>query len=113
MFSCSIWFRLNGSPSRGMSPRPGIFRDSSLCSLEINPAIMAVLEFGTMTVVRASQKTPAGMATYANSITLTPGTITAGVSGNEFTVHALVRAGALDLEDGGMDRRVSRFEGLT
>jgi multicomponent Na+:H+ antiporter subunit E len=67
----------------------------------------------TMTVVRASQKTPAGMATYANSITLTPGTITAGVSGNEFTVHALVRAGALDLEDGGMDRRVSRFEGLT
>ncbi len=65
----------------------------------------------TMTVVRASQKTPAGMATYANSITLTPGTITAGVSGNEFTVHALVRDGALDLEGGGMDRRVSQFEG--
>ena len=65
----------------------------------------------TMTVVRASQKTPAGMVTYANSITLTPGTITVGVSGNEFTVHALVRDGALDLEGGGMDRRVSQFEG--
>jgi len=48
----------------------------------------------TMTVVRASQKTPAGMATYANSITLTPGTITVGVSGNQLTVHALVRDGA-------------------
>ncbi len=37
----------------------------------------------TMTVVRASQKTSVGVATYANSITLTPGTITVGVNGNE------------------------------
>lgn len=65
----------------------------------------------TMTVVRASQKTQAGIATYANSITLTPGTITVGVSGNDLTIHALVRDGALDLEGGGMDRRVSQFEG--
>jgi multicomponent Na+:H+ antiporter subunit E len=65
----------------------------------------------TMTIVRASQKTPVGVATYANSITLTPGTITVGVNGNELTVHALVREGALDLEAGGMDRRVSQFEG--
>ena len=45
----------------------------------------------TMTVVRASQRTRVGVATYANSITLTPGTITVGVNGNELTVHALVR----------------------
>jgi multicomponent Na+:H+ antiporter subunit E len=64
-----------------------------------------------MTVVRASQRTTAGIATYANSITLTPGTVTVGVSGNELTVHALVREGALDLEAGEMDRRVTRFEG--
>ena len=65
----------------------------------------------TMTVVKASQRTSAGVATYANSITLTPGTITVGVSGKDLTVHALVRDGALDLEQGGMDRRVSQFEG--
>lgn len=65
----------------------------------------------SMTVVRGSQKTPAGLATYANSITLTPGTVTAGVDGNNLTVHALVREGADDLEAGGMDRRVSAFEG--
>jgi multicomponent Na+:H+ antiporter subunit E len=65
----------------------------------------------TMTVVRASQRTRVGVATYANSITLTPGTITVGVNGNDLTIHALVRDGALDLEAGGMDRRVSRFEG--
>lgn len=65
----------------------------------------------TMTVVRASQRTTTGVATYGNSITLTPGTITVGVNGSELTVHALVREGALDLEGGGMDRRVSQFEG--
>lgn len=65
----------------------------------------------TMTVVRAGQKTRAGVATYANSITLTPGTITVAISGNDLTVHALVREGALDLEAGGMDHRVSQFEG--
>jgi multicomponent Na+:H+ antiporter subunit E len=65
----------------------------------------------TLTVVAASQQTGAGIATYANSITLTPGTITLAVRGNELTVHALVSDGALDLEAGGMDRRVSEFEG--
>jgi multicomponent Na+:H+ antiporter subunit E len=65
----------------------------------------------TFTRVRASQKTTAGIATYANSITLTPGTITTGVSGNILTVHAIVSDGADDLEAGGMDRRVSQFEG--
>jgi multicomponent Na+:H+ antiporter subunit E len=65
----------------------------------------------TMTVVTASQRSAAGVATYANSITLTPGTITVGVNGRDLVVHALVRDGALDLEAGGMDRRVSQFEG--
>jgi multicomponent Na+:H+ antiporter subunit E len=65
----------------------------------------------TMTVVQASQKTAAGIATYANSITLTPGTITVGADGNALTVHALVKDGADDLEGGGMDHRVCRFEG--
>ena len=65
----------------------------------------------TMTVVKATQRTPVGIATYGNSITLTPGTITTGVEGNLLTVHALVRDGADDLEAGGMDARVTQFEG--
>jgi multicomponent Na+:H+ antiporter subunit E len=67
----------------------------------------------TMTIVRAGQRTRAGVATFANSITLTPGTITVGVSGNDLTVHALVREGAIDLEGGAMNRRVTRFERAT
>ena len=64
----------------------------------------------TMTKVIASQRSTVGIATYANSITLTPGTITTGVKGNVLTVHALVRDGAADLEGGAMDARVSQFE---
>ena len=65
----------------------------------------------TMTRVKASQRTAAGLATYANSITLTPGTVTMTVNGDELIVHALVREGAIDLELGGMDTRVTMFEG--
>lgn len=65
----------------------------------------------TMTVVRATQRTPVGIATFGNSITLTPGTITTDVRGSLLTVHALVRDGALDVEAGGMDTRVTIYEG--
>ncbi len=65
----------------------------------------------TMTRVKASQRTAAGLVTYANSITLTPGTITTAIDGNDFIVHALVKEGAVDLEGGGMDARVTQFEG--
>lgn len=64
----------------------------------------------TLITVKATQKTAVGLATYANSITLTPGTITARVNGHEFLVHAITRQGARDLASGGMDRRVTRFE---
>ena len=67
----------------------------------------------TMVTVRGTQKTAVGLVTYANSITLTPGTISVDVVDNDITVHALVEAGAEDLKGGGMDRRVTRFEGET
>ena len=67
----------------------------------------------TLTVVDASQTTAVGISAYANSITLTPGTITTGVRGNQLTVHALVSEGAVDLEEGAMDARVRRFEGAS
>lgn len=61
--------------------------------------------------VRAGQRTLVGRVTYANSITLTPGTITLDAEGDEFHVHALTKEGAEALAEGAMDRRVSRFEG--
>jgi multicomponent Na+:H+ antiporter subunit E len=65
----------------------------------------------TMVRVKAGQKTSVGLATYANSITLTPGTISARVTGNTILVHALTQQGAESLAEGTMNRRVARFEG--
>ena len=61
--------------------------------------------------VKPTQRTTIGRVTYANSITLTPGTITIEADGDEFVVHALTREGAAGLATGDMDRRVTRFEG--
>lgn len=65
----------------------------------------------TMLRVKASQKSDVGRVTYANSITLTPGTISVAIEEDEILVHALTREGAEDLLRGEMDRRVSAFEG--
>lgn len=60
---------------------------------------------------RPSQKSTVGLVTHANSITLTPGTITVEADHESFLVHALTRAAADGLADSEMDRRVSRIEG--
>ena len=48
---------------------------------------------------------------YANSITLTPGTVSIEVDENEIEVHALTREGAQDLQSGEMGGRVAKLEG--
>jgi len=65
----------------------------------------------TLVEVHGTQKTAVGIATYANSITLTPGTLSARVRGNDILVHAITREGAEHLKKGEMDRRVTEFEG--
>lgn len=64
----------------------------------------------------ATQQTAAGLVTYANSITLTPGTVTIEVEdsgkggSHEFLVHALAPEFREDVESGEMDRRCSHLE---
>jgi multicomponent Na+:H+ antiporter subunit E len=65
----------------------------------------------TLVRFRPSQKTAAGLVVHANSITLTPGTITLEASADEFLVHALTRGGAAGAAAGDMDARVTRCEG--
>ncbi|MBJ21902.1 MAG: hypothetical protein GY910_04670 [bacterium] len=60
--------------------------------------------------VDASQKTPVGQVIYANSITLTPGTVTLDVRDGQFLVHALTTDSAEGLLSGEMDRRVAHLE---
>jgi multicomponent Na+:H+ antiporter subunit E len=65
----------------------------------------------SMVRVKASQRTTVGVVTYANSITLTPGTVSLEVGDGSILVHALTKAGAESLATGYMDRRVLRYEG--
>lgn len=65
----------------------------------------------TLIRVKTTQKTDVGRVTYANSITLTPGTISLALEGDEILVHALSRDAAEGLAGGDMDRRVTRVEG--
>lgn len=64
----------------------------------------------TLVRFRPSQKSSVALATHANSITLTPGTITVDADENEFLVHALTREGAAGVVASEMDRRVSRLD---
>ncbi len=61
--------------------------------------------------VRSGARDDIGRVTYANSITLTPGTVTLAVDGAELEVHALTREAADDLATGAMDRQVLKLEG--
>jgi multicomponent Na+:H+ antiporter subunit E len=62
--------------------------------------------------IKPSQKSEVGKATYANSITLTPGTVTTQIDKNLFEVHALNSDFGDDLRNGEMDKKVSWLEGV-
>ena len=60
--------------------------------------------------VKASQKTNEGKVTYANSITLTPGTVTTQIKNDIFEVHALTKDFGDDVRSNEMDKMVTWLE---
>ncbi len=70
-------------------------------SLPIDPILV---------MYRASQETDLGRSLYANSITLTPGTITTGVEGQMLEIHSLTWVDVDGREQDEMDRRVTWVE---
>ena len=66
----------------------------------------------TLVKVDAKQKTAVGLVTYANSITLTPGTISIEASERSqcIWVHAIEKEGADGFADDEMNRKVAWFE---
>ncbi len=70
--------------------------------LRVDPSIMHF---------RASQRTDLGRFIYANSITLTPGTVTTGIVGDDLEVHAIVQEEIDGTEENEMNRRVAVLEG--
>jgi multicomponent Na+:H+ antiporter subunit E len=94
---------------------PWLFKEITKSAWDVSKIIVSPRLPVSPTLVRVptSQKSTVGVVTYANSITLTPGTISVEVSKDEILVHALTREGADSLLEGEMDRRVTRFEGRT
>ena len=60
--------------------------------------------------IKASQVSEVGRVTYANSITLTPGTVTLDIEGADLLIHSLTEGSKQGLETGEMDRRVTALE---
>jgi multicomponent Na+:H+ antiporter subunit E len=63
-----------------------------------------------MVRIKATQKTDLTRVIFANSITLTPGTVSVELVGDDILVHALTREAAEDVQSGDMDRRVTSLE---
>ncbi len=59
--------------------------------------------------LKASTPHAVGQVIFANSITLTPGTLTLDLYEGQLKVHALTQATADDLMSGEMDHRVARL----
>ena len=65
----------------------------------------------TVIRVKSTQKSDLGRVVLANSITLTPGTVSMAIHGDEITVHALTQSAAEFDASGEMNRRVTAVEG--
>lgn len=95
---------------------PGYFlwlgKEIVTANIDVTKRILAPSLPITPTVfrVKASQHDELGQVIYANSITLTPGTVTMDIDDGEFVVHALSQDAADDLSKGEMDRRVTALE---
>lgn len=70
-------------------------------ALPIDPVVLRV---------PLDQRTEMGRTTYANSITLTPGTVSMDLDEHSVRVHALTGQGASALREGEMNRRVAALE---
>lgn len=62
----------------------------------------------TKLVIETASNTDVCRVIFANSVTLTPGTVTLNLSGNEVTIHALSQRSAIGLA--ALDRRVRKLE---
>lgn len=64
--------------------------------------------------IKPTQQSDLARVIYANSITLTPGTVTIAVEGDEFVIHSLLADEAAedvqDTSEGSMDWRVRQLE---
>ena len=121
----SIWIAMRmrivdeeGAPAQlGIRPfttyAPWLAKEIVESNIEVTKIILApsLPMHRTMIEVGAHQETEIGRVILANSITLTPGTVSVSMEGNRILVHALSFEGAEEDLSGEMGRRIDRLEG--
>ena len=78
-----------------------------VCRLILDPAMPIS---PTVIALRSSQSSDLARVIFANSITLTPGTVTIDVDGDITEVHAITEEAATSLLQGSMDNKVTALE---
>lgn len=92
----AYWIWLGGQIVRA---NIAVAREALRVDLDLSPRLFRV---------SAGQKTDFGRTIYANSITLTPGTVTVDLDSGEFIVHALLESMSEPSGFEAMNRRVTR-----
>jgi multicomponent Na+:H+ antiporter subunit E len=88
-----------------------LFKEILISNLNTAKAIISNNIKPETFTVKASQITDVAKVTYANSITLTPGTVTTKINNNTFEVHALNSDFGNDVRSNEMDKKVKLLEG--
>ena len=88
-----------------------LFKEIFISNVSTGKAIITGNINPEIFIVKSSQNTDVARVTYANSITLTPGTVTTKINKNEFEVHALNSNFGDDVRSNLMDRKVKWLEG--
>lgn len=98
---------------RGLFYWPWLIKEIILANIDVAKAILGMTDDVKPSVfkIKASQLSDLGKTIYANSITLTPGTVAIALDDDEMTIHALTPGAAEGLATGEMDRRVAKVEG--
>jgi len=106
-----------GAPAHlGISPftwyAPWLAKEIAESNVEMTKIILSprIPMQRSMIMIQANQKTELGRVIMANSITLTPGTVSVFLRENEILVHAVSRSEAEEDMSGEMDRRVCLLE---
>lgn len=122
VFAVVMSHRMGGTDQEGLPTHmflrlPGyllwLFKEILMSNLSTAKVILTNQSDPEMFRTKFSQKTEAGVATYANSITLTPGTVTIDIEKDAFLVHALSSSFGDDVRSLEMNKKVSNLEGET
>ena len=90
---------------------PWLLKEIVVSGIKTSSIILGFRKFKSNSKkIKVSQKTQLGTVIYANSITLTPGTLTIEVDQDYLIVHALCDSSLNELEVGEMDKRVRDLE---